>query len=382
MGEISAAAVTTHDSISRGVRGDLLGCALKLVRAPSGVAARRFMVGSRDLTHLKETNLMFSFNRSSVASRSGFTLVELLVVIAIIGVLVALLLPAVQQAREAARRMQCNNNLKQLGLAMHNYESTHTKFPAGRTSLGLSVHASLLPYLEQANAAELIDWNVRWDHANNDVARGTEVASFQCPSDPVANVPAGLATNNYRANQGSGILHSLTPTDSSNVNYGMPNPNGVFYLNTYLGFRDITDGTSNTAAFSEHSKGDFSNAIASHNDTFYPQTHPATPDEAYQDCEAIDPQDLQYQRVSDVGAPWLRGYHSTTAYFHVSPPNARSCMFPPGRIATTAKSSHPGGVLVASCDGAVRFIPETINLQVWRAFGSRDGGESATGELP
>ncbi len=325
---------------------------------------------------------MSNLNRLYPSHRTGFTLVELLVVIAIIGVLIALLLPAVQQAREAARRMQCNNNLKQLTLAMHNYESTHTKFPAGRTSLGLSVHAALLAYLEQGNVADLIDWNVRWDHANNAQARAAHVVAFECPSDPVANIPAGWAPNNYRANQGSGLLHGLTPTDSSNVNYGMPNPNGVFYLNTYLGFHDVTDGTSNTAAFSEHSKGDFSNAIASATDTFYPQTHPATADDAYRDCEAIDAQDLQYQRVSDVGAPWLRGYHSTSAYFHVSPPNARSCMFPPGRIATTAKSAHPGGVMVSSCDGSVRFIPETINIVVWRAFGSRDGGEAAVGELP
>jgi prepilin-type N-terminal cleavage/methylation domain-containing protein len=91
---------------------------------------------------------------------TGFTLVELLVVIAIIGVMVGLLLPAVQAAREAARRLQCSNHLKQLGLALHNYESTYKMFPAGRTSLGLSVHAALLPFLEQSNAAETIDYNV------------------------------------------------------------------------------------------------------------------------------------------------------------------------------------------------------------------------------
>ena len=172
------------------------------------------------------------------------------------------------------------------------------------------------------------------------------------------------------------MLFGLTPTLSSDPNYGMPDPNGLFYLNSHLRFGDIVDGTSQTAAFSEHGKGDFSNAIASVNDTFWPQTNPMTADQAYQQCEAINASDLQYQRVSDVGAPWLQGYHSTTIYFHVSPPNGRSCMFPPGRIATTAKSNHTGGVNVCMADGSVAFRSATIDVALWRALGSRNGAEA------
>ena len=142
----------------------------------------------------------------------------------------------------------------------------------------------------------------------------------------------------------------------------------------------ITDGTSNTAAFSEHLKGDFNNGVSSKTDTFQPGTYPNTPDEAVAQCGAIDPNNLTFQRVSDVGAPWLQGYHSTTAYFHVGGPNTRSCMFPPGRIATTASSAHVGGVLVSMCDGSVRFVRDSIPLATWRAMGSKDGGETLTDE--
>jgi prepilin-type N-terminal cleavage/methylation domain-containing protein len=318
--------------------------------------------------------MLFTSNRKPV--RSGFTLVELLVVIAIIGVMVGLLLPAVQAAREAARRMQCSNNLKQIGLALHNYESTYKMFPAGRTPLGLSAHASILPFLEQANAAELVDYGVAWNHANNVKATQTFIPGFNCPSDSQFAAPNGWATTTYRANQGSGILYGLPPTLATDPNFGMPEPNGVFYLEKRKRFRDILDGSSNTAAFSEHGQGDFSNAMSSPTDTFWPKTNPLNADEAYRQCEAIDPKDLQWQRVSDVGAPWVQAYHSTTIYMHVAPPNKRSCMFPPGRISTTAKSSHIGGVMVARCDGSVVFVTDSVNLDIWRAFATRDGRET------
>jgi len=304
-------------------------------------------------------------------TRPAFTLVELLVVIAIIGVLVGLLLPAVQAAREAARRMQCGNNLKQIGLATHNYESTFKCLPAGRSSQGLSSHAALAPYLEQGNAAEQINFTTTWNAAENALARTFLVATFLCPSDPQATNPLGWGGTTYRANQGSGILWGLPPQDPADPNFGMPGPDGVFFLNSFLRFRDIGDGLSNTVAFSEHNQGDFSNAISSKPDTFWPKTTPANADEAFQQCEAIDPSDLQYQRVSDVGAPWIYGYHSNTIYFHASPPNKRSCMFPPGRIATTAKSLHPAGVLTARCDGSVAFMTDSVDLSIWRALGTR-----------
>jgi prepilin-type processing-associated H-X9-DG protein len=89
----------------------------------------------------------------------------------------------------------------------------------------------------------------------------------------------------------------------------------------------------------------------------------------------VDPNDLSKQGYSDVGAPWLYGYHSTTAYWHIAPPNGRSCMFPPSRIATSANSNHTGGVNVVFCDGSVRFVRETLDIATWRALGTRNGGE-------
>jgi prepilin-type N-terminal cleavage/methylation domain-containing protein len=309
-----------------------------------------------------------------VARRSGFTLVELLVVIAIIGILVALLLPAVQAAREAGRRAQCSNNLKQFIIAAHNYHDTILCFPSGRNHRDFSTHAQLLPYFEQSTTAKLIDQTKSWSHANNAAARSQKIQNFLCPSDPQTNVPNGWAGTNYRSNQGSGVLWDMPSTNSSNINFNMPAPNGVFFVRSYLTMAQIIDGTANTAAFSEHPKGDFDQTIWSKHDTFQPGGSPADADVAYQQCQGLDPTNLSFQGVSNVGAPWLQGYHSTTIYFHVGPPNSRSCMYPPGRIGTAAASYHPGGVMMALCDGAVRFVSEKIELQTWRNIGERYDG--------
>ena len=307
---------------------------------------------------------------------NGFTLVELLVVIAIIGVLVALLLPAVQAAREAARRTQCSNNLKQFILAAHNYNDATGALPPATNARRISTHAALLPFMEQGNLYNQIDFTTNYNSSTNAAARAAHVATFNCPSDPQTSLPAGWAGTSYRVNQGSGILNGLPPTDSSDSNYGMPEPNGVFMKDRFLQLASITDGLSNTAAFSEHCKGDFNNGLSTPNDTFKPGTYPSTADEAIAQCAAVNVNDLSKQGVSDVGAPWLQGYHSTTIYFHVAPPKSRSCMFPPGRIATTANSQHPGGVMVSLCDGSVRLVSSTIDLALWRAIGSRNEGES------
>lgn len=305
----------------------------------------------------------------------GFTLVELLVVIAIIGVMVGLLLPAVQSAREAARRMQCSNNLKQLGLATHNYESTYKRLPYGRNAGAISTFAALLGFMEQVQIAELVDFKVPYNHINNDLAVKAKVPTFLCPSDPMVENPLGWGAINYRTNQGTTILWSPI-SGPSDPNAAIPPSNGLFFLDSKTRFGDLLDGLSNTAMFSEAGRGDFSNAVVSRSDTFWPQTNPANADEAYRDCEAINANDLSFQRFSDVGAPWLRGYHSTTTYFHVSPPNKRSCMYPPGRIATAAQSYHPGGVQVAKADGSATFVSNSIDLAIWRALGTRAGSES------
>jgi prepilin-type N-terminal cleavage/methylation domain-containing protein/prepilin-type processing-associated H-X9-DG protein len=312
--------------------------------------------------------------------RSAFTLVELLVVIAIIAILIGLLLPAVQKVRESAARMHCQSNLHQLAIALQNYQSTYGTFPQGRTypnGSSFSAHARLLAFLEQDNAFKLINFNAPWSDPSNAAAVAARVPVFLCPSDaPQAAVPPTEAPTNYRINEGTQLPMWYGPTDPTGINAGLPVPDGVFYVNGPIRILDVTDGTSNTAAFSEHLTGDFDQSIATETgDTFRPGTHPTTPDQAILDCQATNIFDLTKQGYSNVGAPWLYGYHSTTSYWHSSLPNTRSCMFPPERVMTTANSRHTGGVNVALCDGSVRFVANSISLTTWRALGSRNGGE-------
>ena len=328
-------------------------------------------------------------NRFSSQVRRGFTLIELLVVIAIIAVLISLLLPAVQSAREAARRTQCINNMKQLGLAMHNYHDTNNALPMGRTlQVGtyrpFSQFARLLGYMEQKNVFDSINFSLGSFDYQNVTSSAVTIQSFLCPTDVSAQIPTGLvipgfvsAVINYRANEGTSLAMWYGAEDTANVNNGiiLP-PNGLFFSSQMIQLANITDGTSNTSAFSEHVMGDFTNSeVTDRGDTFRPGTYPATPDDAYNQCRATLINNLANQGFSNVGAPWTYGYHSTTSYWHVAPPNARSCMFPPARIATTANSRHAGGVNMTMADGSVRFIKNSINILSWRALGTRNGGE-------
>ncbi len=317
--------------------------------------------------------------------RRGFTLIELLVVIAIIAILIALLLPAVQQAREAARRTQCKNHLHEFGLALHNYADVYELFPPTQvkrwngTSLtggnDMSVHARLLPYMDQAPLYNLMDWNVNWNHANNLVAFQAKIDPFLCPSDQDLVTPSAGGRTNYQVSMGSGILHEGIPATTGG-NSTMPPANGVFYKNANIGFRDMIDGASSTALMSERIKGDGSNAIVTvESDTFAPGIYPNTPDEALQYCRQVNVNDLTKQGSSTSGTPWIQSYHTTTVYYHVANPNERSCMYPPGRIMTTASSVHEGGVHLLLGDGAVTFVSENINNPTWRALGTRNGKE-------
>jgi prepilin-type N-terminal cleavage/methylation domain-containing protein/prepilin-type processing-associated H-X9-DG protein len=312
--------------------------------------------------------------------RRGFTLIELLVVIAIIAVLIALLLPAVQMARESARRTQCRNNLKQIGLALNNYHDTHQTFPPARfTGMEYSALSYILPELEQAAVFNSINFQVPRlppniapiNHPANDTARLRVVESFLCPSDFENPLPALGGALNYWGNLGSSIV--FNPTHAANV--GMAKLDGTIFPDSRIRHQDIFDGSSHTAMFSERVQRDGSNAIVTlHSDIFLGTTAPATPDQAMLDCRAVNKTNLANQFPAHMGAPWLNGQH---VYQHVSPPNDSSCGFNSvGRSTMTASSRHPGGVNELYGDGSVRFIQNNVDLSLWRAIGTRATAET------
>src|SRR5262249_8398561 len=157
-------------------------------------------------------------------------------------------------------------------------------------------HSRILRWLEQDNLCMTMAMDMGYNDPMNDQARGAPVNIFLCPSDAHAPLPPGLAATNYRANEGTSLVFGFGKSDPNGVNQAMPTPNGVFFVDSKPRIGDITDGTSNTAAFSEHILGDFTNGMATErSDTFQPGTYPATADQAIKDCQAIDWTDLQYQ---------------------------------------------------------------------------------------
>jgi prepilin-type N-terminal cleavage/methylation domain-containing protein/prepilin-type processing-associated H-X9-DG protein len=302
--------------------------------------------------------------------RWAFTLIELLVVIAVIAILIGLLVPAVQKVREAAARIKCQNNLKQIGLALHNYHGATGTLPPGGDARLFSAQTFLLPYLEQDNVFKTVNFAAAPTSAANSAPAGDVLPVFLCPSDPQNALPAGMAGNNYVWNYGSDLLFMSNST------------HGVFMFgNITIRLLDITDGTSNTAAFCERRKGDFNTAVITpQTDLMTPPGSPTTPDAAVVVCNSFDATNPMYQWRSDYGAYWIQAYH-WTLYQHVNLPNTRGCAFPPANCAMSANSGHTSGVNLLLCDGSVRFVHNSISMATWRALGTRDGNEVLGGDF-
>ncbi|MCH9723716.1 MAG: DUF1559 domain-containing protein [Planctomycetes bacterium] len=327
-------------------------------------------------------------------NRRGFTIIELLVVIAIIAILIALLLPAIQQAREAARRTQCKNHLKQLGLAVHNYASSYRYLPPGAsvdlsvTSTGNNgswgVHGRILPLLEQGNLYNNVDLSIAWDFQT--AIDGLKIPVYACPSDPKSDQArdpgSGKVTlypTNYGFNYGTWFVF-----DTTNGNGG----NGAFFPNASLTIAAFTDGTSNTLLASEVKSWQPYTRNGGPSTT----TIPSTASEA----ATITASGGQFKtntghtewpdgRVHHTGftvtmnpnthVPYTNAGTEYNADYNSWQEGKNGGAGSPTYAIITSRSHHIGVVNAVLVDGSVRTISENISLDIWRALGTRQNGE-------
>lgn len=310
---------------------------------------------------------MSPFSPGGTSRQRGFTLIEVLVVLAVIGLLVALLLPAVQSARAAARRAQCIHSLKQLGLGLAGHESARGHFPQllNREN-GFSVHSEVLRYIECGNLYNSINFSVSPSSASNLTSKNTNLALFLCPAD--RGQEGGSGWTNYACNAGYNFQQfqwngAFTPPDER------PTTAASF-----------TDGLSNTVAVSEWIIGPILNGrIDLLGSTFHtpsPLIEPQQFGQFVQTCQFID-QGYTGQVDNFKGILWIEGNLGYTNYNHNLTPNQRTCTNS-GFVregAWTAASRHPGGVNAVFADGHVSFVKETIAAGIWRAYSTRAGNE-------
>jgi prepilin-type N-terminal cleavage/methylation domain-containing protein/prepilin-type processing-associated H-X9-DG protein len=328
--------------------------------------------------------------------RFGFTLIELLVVISIIGLLIALVLPAIQASREASRRMQCVNNLKQIGLAFHNYAQSSNSFalnwgnprvdpvlghPFYINSRPYSALTRLLPYLDQQPLYASINFAVEtfpssayeFRYAENLTAYETKLAVYLCPSDAAStSTPHGC---NYRGNYGIG------PSPSGPTRETYDSGNGFYLFPGVLGPQSFPDGLSHTVAYSERLLGtgdgggldparDFGDILV------MPDCTARDADYALSCCRVASTKGFPASRMA--GFTWFYGDYECTNYNHAQEPNGP---IPDATVRNsmsgivTARSFHRGGVNSLMADGSVRFVKESIARKVWRGLGTRNGGE-------
>ena len=352
------------------------------------------------------------------SGRRAFTLIELLVVIAIIAVLIALLLPAVQAAREAARRAQCVNNLKQLGLALHNYHSIHDCIPWGDLEdndwLDISGQVALLPMLEQTAIYNAMNFNdvfaqygsgpAQIGYPLNTTAVMSVINGFLCPSDldrllPISTASSGVpsAHINYVTSRGSSP-DSVVILGAYNGMFIGADPSAQLNTRVFK-FRDVIDGLSQTAMMSEKVKGvpAKSGVQAIVRDNLHPSAdhyvvtasgaNVTSPAPYYALCKAVNRATATLQTGQgydsgpyQIGGAWHVGYVPQTGYTHVMTPNTWSCVANGGggsnnNGAHTASSRHSGGVNVLMGDGSTRFVKDSINNVTWWALGTKANNE-------